>query len=768
MKLLVNNYTSQIVYDVESEATQKAFDTLVYETINILDPNRFMAPAFKRKYWDGRISVYNQKTHTFPTGLSRYFINLFNTQYAKYPNMVLDIIDNRSDSVRAEVPDIIKLGNGEEPDITLRDYQAEAVKKSYEKQVGIVHLSTNSGKAIANDENIPMADGSFKKVKDVRVGDYLISQDGKPTKVLARYPQPIQMLYRCTFSNHTTIKFTAGHLMPVWINKNNIGDISKLIVISLSEVIKGMAKGNSYDIPTYMPIKYTDGIQTIFSNKHPSQYSLDNQSLELKEVNETTLGDSTCFTVDNKDHLFLVGDYIVTHNTEVASGIIKLAENAIDDDNRIFFMCGSKDIAYQSQARISKRLGGVHVGFWGDGKYDEAQIMVVMVGTVNSALKKPEDVVKLTNNKDKALKKFVTEIYPKLTDKPSIKTTARMLAKNFRVKYKYDEQVLDMIVQIATTSESSNDKHQKALDFWVNKYDKLMQKKGGKVYDKYNNAIELLNSVKICITDECHHSTASTYINVYENMPNARMRIGLTGTVDKKDAIQWWKLQANFVDIISTVRNKEMIDRGVSAKPTVKLLPIEYPQVPQLAQMATQALNPNIPKSQAKLMEYQFIYKEGIINNDYRNQLIVALAERLESQEGTTLIVVNSVEHGDLIQEKLKDSGVTSAFLQGANSTSERNDILDGVKSGKVKTLIGTQLIDEGIDLPNLSYLLYTAGGKSPRQLLQRIGRVLRISDTKKTATIIDFQDRTHPVFSKQADARKRIYLDEQFTIEGD
>ena len=739
MKLLVNNYTSQIVYDIESEATQKAFDTLVYETINILDPNRFMAPAFKRKYWDGRISVYNQKTHTFPTGLSRYFINLFNTQYAKYPNMVLDIIDNRSDSVRAEVPDIIKLGNGEEPDITLRDYQAEAVKKSYDKQVGIVHLSTNSGK------------------------------------------------------------------------------------------------------------------------------------------------------------------------TEVASGIIKLAENAIDDDNRIFFMCGSKDIAYQSQARISKRLGGVHVGFWGDGKYDEAQIMVVMVGTVNSALKKPEDVVKLTNNKDKALKKFVTEIYPKLTDKPSIKTTARMLAKNFRVKYKYDEQVLDMIVQIATTSESSNDKHQKALDFWVNKYDKLMQKKGGKVYDKYNNAIELLNSVKICITDECltgdtlismndgsqkpikdvvigdvladnntvthkkvtdkqpvvtvthkygnikgsethplavldkgeikykpimllqegdrlliprlssknqtnptrtmsmrvspiksiertdeeailydlttenhtfiansllshncHHSTASTYINVYENMPNARMRIGLTGTVDKKDAIQWWKLQANFVDVISTVRNKEMIDRGVSAKPTVKLLPIEYPQVPQLAQMATQALNPNIPKSQAKLMEYQFIYKEGIINNDYRNQLIVALAERLESQEGTTLIVVNSVEHGELIQEKLKESGVTSAFLQGANSTNERNDILDGVKSGKVKTLIGTQLIDEGIDLPNLSYLLYTAGGKSPRQLLQRIGRVLRISDTKKTATIIDFQDRTHPVFSKQADARKRIYLDEQFTIEGD
>jgi len=146
--------------------------------------------------------------------------------------------------------------------------------------------------------------------------------------------------------------------------------------------------------------------------------------------------------------------------------------------------------------------------------------------------------------------------------------------------------------------------------------------------------------------------------------------------------------------------------------------------------------------------------------------MIVTLAKNLVGQEGTTLIVVNSVEHGEIIQSKLEEAGVTSAFLQGANSTDERSVILNGVKDGSVKTLIGTQLIDEGIDLPNLSYLLYTAGGKSPRQLLQRVGRVLRVSDTKKTATIIDFQDKTHRVFGKQSDARKRIYLDEKFVVE--
>lgn len=1311
MKLVINNYMCQVVYTYETEAQQKAFDKLVYETINILDPSRFMSPAFKRNYWDGRLKIYDLEKREFPTGLSRYFIDLFNKQKLRFPNMELELDDKRDYPVKTNVPESIQLGNGDEEPITLRDYQKDSVAKAFSKQVGIVNLSTNSGKAIANDENIPMADGTFRKVKDIKVGDYLIGQDGKPTKVLARYPQPIQKLYRVTLSDGREQILSGGHLMPVWKIGYHEGIISKLHAIPLRDMLSNylrcskpsngrVIKASRYSVPMTDPIAYqeqkhtidpyalgillaegslssiarsnelvissneidvvehfmeysgltgytknahnygysfpkyknggidiikdaiksfglatttthkfipneylydsisnrmkllqalidTDG--TIIHNKGGSSYQVgfstsslqlskdfktlvrglgigitsyvDNRranpnytftlftpkqiftsnkhisiikdnnlhyksnkhiAVKIRNIEPIGMGNSTCFTVDNKDHLFLINDYIVTHNTEVASGIIKLAKDAIANNERIWFMCGSKDIAYQSQKRISKRLNGAHIGFWGDGKYDEAQIMVTMVGTVNSALKKPEDSFKLTSNKDKALKKFVTEYYPKLDGIPNIKLLAKSMAKNFKIKYKYDEQVLDMLVQIATSSETNPNKLQKGLEYWNKQYDKLLQKKAGKLYDKYNNAVELLSTVKVCITDECltgdslitmnegthkrlksieigdilygdnkvthtkitdkqpvvkikhrfgmlkgsethpmailenddivykptmllkegdklvlpkmenskinsyfmdlsdedliaqfvgliiadghiltnkskgqgvhrsntvrvnvskdfewyrkvyksgikaieraidkeipvddkldsrgnlilrstdkdlldyldrfeipagkksdtiktpklyqgnnrllanmylgviscegdlsvsdlgsarlnfnmcsesfmldaqawliaqgfestfnytikhgkhstcyritiggkdlnefssqfpiierkrnignkglnehshyadmlvspikkiirddeedtlydlttenhtfiangvlthncHHATANTYVHVYENMPNARMRIGLTGTVDKKDPVQWWKLQANFTDVISEVRNDEMIKRGVSAKPTVKLLPVEFPPDPKLAQLATATLSPDLPPAQRSLAEYQFIYKEGIIYNDYRNEMIVTLAKNLVGQEGTTLIVVNSVEHGEIIQSKLEEAGVTSAFLQGANSTDERSVILNGVKDGSVKTLIGTQLIDEGIDLPNLSYLLYTAGGKSPRQLLQRVGRVLRVSDTKKTATIIDFQDKTHRVFGKQSDARKRIYLDEKFVVE--
>lgn len=45
------------------------------------------------------------------------------------------------------------------------------------------------GKAIPNDTLIPTPSG-FKKVKDIKPGDYLFDKNGKPTKVLQTHPQP--------------------------------------------------------------------------------------------------------------------------------------------------------------------------------------------------------------------------------------------------------------------------------------------------------------------------------------------------------------------------------------------------------------------------------------------------------------------------------------------------------------------------------------------------------------------------------------------------
>lgn len=72
--------------------------------------------------------------------------------------------------------------------------------------------ATGLGKAIPNDALIPTPDG-WREVRDIRVGDYLFGQDGKPTKVLAIYPQPEQKeIWKITFSDGRVAECCGEHL----------------------------------------------------------------------------------------------------------------------------------------------------------------------------------------------------------------------------------------------------------------------------------------------------------------------------------------------------------------------------------------------------------------------------------------------------------------------------------------------------------------------------------------------------------------------------
>lgn len=72
--------------------------------------------------------------------------------------------------------------------------------------------ATGVGKAIPNNTLIPTPQG-FKKVGDIQVGDYLFGQDGKPTKVLATYPQPEKKeIWKITFSDGRVAECCGEHL----------------------------------------------------------------------------------------------------------------------------------------------------------------------------------------------------------------------------------------------------------------------------------------------------------------------------------------------------------------------------------------------------------------------------------------------------------------------------------------------------------------------------------------------------------------------------
>ena len=58
----------------------------------------------------------------------------------------------------------------------------------------------------------------------------------------------------------------------------------------------------------------------------------------------------------------------------------------------------------------------------------------------------------------------------------------------------------------------------------------------------------------------------------------------------------------------------------------------------------------------------------------------------------------------------------------------ERIDILTGLEQGRYPAVVANRVLDEGVDLPDVKVAIVIGGSASPRQALQRLGRILRRS----------------------------------------
>lgn len=121
---------------------------------------------------------------------------------------------------------------------------------------------TSVGKAIPDSTVIPTTQG-WKKVEQIKIGDYLFDKDGRPTRVLGIYPQPYKkQIYKVYFKSGRTAECCDEHLWSCYSNKNDKYP-NKLVTFTLKELLnnkKGLQdnKGNyRWSIPICKPIQYT-------------------------------------------------------------------------------------------------------------------------------------------------------------------------------------------------------------------------------------------------------------------------------------------------------------------------------------------------------------------------------------------------------------------------------------------------------------------------------------------------------------------------------
>ncbi|TMR22634.1 DEAD/DEAH box helicase [Nonomuraea turkmeniaca] len=86
-----------------------------------------------------------------------------------------------------------------------------------------------------------------------------------------------------------------------------------------------------------------------------------------------------------------------------------------------------------------------------------------------------------------------------------------------------------------------------------------------------------------------------------------------------------------------------------------------------------------------------------------------------------------------------RDLGIPSHPYTSAESRSERQRILERFRSTDLKALISMRCLDEGVDVPDARVAYMLASSSNPRQFIQRRGRILRRTEGKEVAEIVDF-----------------------------
>ena len=255
----------------------------------------------------------------------------------------------------------------------------------------------------------------------------------------------------------------------------------------------------------------------------------------------------------------------------------------------------------------------------------------------------------------------------------------------------------------------------------------------------------------VVIGDEAHLFKAKSLIAIMSKLKHCKYRFGFTGTLDGTQTNKL-VLEGLFGAVRKVTTTSELIEKNHLAKFKINAIVLSYPD----------AIKKDIIK---KKYQEEIDY---IVRNNARNKFIKNLALSLK---GNTLILFQFVEkHGDVLYDIIKNSTIRNVYyVAGRTGSDEREYIRKIVETDTDAIIVASSgTFSTGINIKNLSNIIFSSPSKSRIKNLQSIGRVLRKSTTKESAELYDIADdlswKSKENYTLQHfKERLRIYSEEEF-----
>ena len=266
--------------------------------------------------------------------------------------------------------------------------------------------------------------------------------------------------------------------------------------------------------------------------------------------------------------------------------------------------------------------------------------------------------------------------------------------------------------------------------------------------------------------DEAHMAKAKSLVTISENtIPTAYYRFGMSGTFPDKTSAEILTIQAVTGPVVSSVRARSLMDKGVVTEVQIKALMINHND-PEFHQRIGQ-----IRKADGKAAFD--LEKARVQESVPRINLIKKIVRAAKSN---TLVLFHKKDYGKRLFEELSamDDGKRYYYIDGDISGKDRETIkAEMEKTDTPAVLVASYgTLSTGVSIKALNNVLFTESFKSKQIVLQSIGRALRQHAEKALAVIFDMVDifdadsavgRNIGVLHGHYNERKAMYKDEQY-----
>lgn len=267
----------------------------------------------------------------------------------------------------------------------------------------------------------------------------------------------------------------------------------------------------------------------------------------------------------------------------------------------------------------------------------------------------------------------------------------------------------------------------------------------------------VLKSVSLLVLEEAHEASGSNFYDIARMCSNADYRLALTATPFMKASAEAnMRLMAVSGPIGIKVTEKYLIDRGILATPYFLYRRCGYrPDEERIkADLKDKVGNTRLGRTSP----YQKAYQLGIVYNLERNTYIARYAGEFVNRGVNAMVLVKHKRHGQILKEMIESLGARVDFIYGESSKKTRLAKLQALRDGKIDVLIGSTILDVGVDVPGVGAVILAGGDKAEVELRQRVGRGLRAKKGRANICfVLDFLDTANNHLLTHSYSRKAI-----------